>query len=81
MHLLKWKFQPERSTIRGQRAEIEALFEFAPSLRRAVEENIPRAYARAVSDAADETRLPKSGFPPTCPFTPNQILDDEYFPE
>ena len=38
MHLLKWKFQPEgraesswRSTIRTQRAEIEALFSFAPS--------------------------------------------------
>jgi hypothetical protein len=88
MHLLKWKFQPEaragsswRSTIRTQRAEMDALFDFAPSLRRTVEENMQKAYPKAISDASDETRLPKSAFPPTCPFTPDQVLDEEFFPE
>jgi len=88
MHLLKWKFQPEagagsswRATIRTQRAELEPLFDFAPSLQRTVEENIQKAYPKAVSDAADETGLAESGFPEACPFTRNQVLDPKFFPE
>ena len=88
MHLLKWKFQPEgragsswRSTIRTQRAEMDPLFDFAPSLRRTVEENIQKAYPKAVSDAADETGLGEGHFPEVCPFTRDQVLDPKFFPE
>ena len=88
VHLLKWKFQPEgrpgstwRSTIRTQRAELDALFDFAPSLRATVAKNLQKAFPKAVNDATDETGVPKGTFPDTCPFSADQVLDEEFFPE
>ncbi len=88
-HLLKWRLQrkPEqesrrwRATINEQRRELDALLEDMPSLRGAVEERLGKAYRVARGSAADETGLPQSEFPEACPFTLDQILDFEYFPE
>ncbi len=87
MHMLKWQFQPERrgeswiSTIREQRYEIEALLDDSPSLRPAVADVLPTAYRRALRTASDETKLPPSTFPEACPWTPDQVLDLDYFPD
>jgi len=92
MHLLKWKFQPERrcgasggsswlGSINKQRSELEGIFEQSPSLRRYAREELARVYGRAVRHASGETGLPAKVFPAECPFTWEQILDDEFLPE
>ena len=86
-HLLKWRFQPEArsaswlSTVREQRDQIEAIFEDSPSLRPVIGEALSRAYKRARTVAAEETGLPETTFPAECPFTPEQILAEEFLPE
>jgi len=87
MHLLKWKYQPQmnigpswRSTIRTQREEIEDELEYSPSLRREVPALIAKAYPRARRDAADETSLALTTFPTDCPWTVEEILDEDWLP-
>jgi hypothetical protein len=41
---------------------------------------IPKAYGRAASLAALATGHSRSEFPVECPFTLEQLLDDEYLP-
>ena len=43
-------------------------------------EIINDAYELARGDAADETGLPESDFPETCPWTYTQIVDMEFWP-
>ena len=87
IHLLKWKHQPgHRSpsweeTIDNQRAEIEHLLDYVPSLRRTLPEAVHKIYPRAVRWAAKESRLPETCFPETCPFTSEQLLDHTFLPE
>jgi hypothetical protein len=86
-HLLKWRFQPDeqsaswRATIREQRDQIELILEDSPSLRPVVTERLRQAYRRARTDAADDTGLPEATFPAECPFTPDQILSEDFLPE
>lgn len=53
----------------------------ADLVRARLPEWIAQAYPRAVVEAVDEMRLLKNPFPPECPFTAEQILDDDFFPE
>ncbi|MDQ1815917.1 DUF29 domain-containing protein [Massilia sp. CCM 9210] len=86
MRLLKCQYQPRRkstswlATINEQRRAIARLLERSPSLSRAVERMARQEYAHAVRSAAIETRLPKSAFPPEPPYTPAQLLDDDFVP-
>ena len=86
MHLLKCQFQPSRksrswrATIAEQRDQLEGLFEKSPSLRTLVPEVLARCYARAVKRAVRETDLPHSTFPLTNPYTPADVLDDDFMP-
>jgi hypothetical protein len=85
-HLLKWQRQPERrspswqSTIVTQRLEIDALLRQSPSLRPNLGSELARNYAGAVKRAVPETGLGKADFPVDCPFTVEQILDEEFLP-
>jgi len=87
VHLLKWAQQPQRrsgsweSTIITQRLELENLLEQSPGLRPAVAEAIAKVYSSAVARAKAETRLSRRAFPEYCPFSPNQILDNSFFPD
>lgn len=87
VHLLKWRFQPShrgpswRATIRDQRDEIADLIETAPSLRNEAARVIEKTYRRAAARAAEETSLPETTFPEKCPFTVEQILDEDYLPD
>jgi Domain of unknown function DUF29 len=89
MHLLKWRYQPERrqtgqswrSTIRTQRRELRRLLMQNPGLTSLVDLTIADSYAEARLDAADETGLPLTTFPPVCPWTPAQIVDAAFLPE
>jgi Domain of unknown function DUF29 len=89
MHLLKWRYQPERrdrsrgwrSTIREQRRRLTRLLRDSPSLRSEVPALLDDGYPHACGKALDETRLPPETFPPTCPWTAAQVLDDAFWPE
>jgi hypothetical protein len=85
-HLLKWQRQPDRrcpsweSTIVTQRLEIAALLGESPSLRPKVTSELERNYANAVKRAVPETGLRKEDFPAGCPFTVEEILDEDFLP-
>jgi hypothetical protein len=87
MHLLKWRYQPNRrspswgTTIRDQRDEIEALLADSPSLRPVVGDTLAATYTRARRKAIGETGLPEATFPTDCPFTPDQVLAEDFLPE
>lgn len=86
-HLLKWQFQPNmRShgwvyTIREQRKRIKIHLKKNPSLKSKVDESFLDAYDVAISKAANETVLNEKDFPAQCPYTFDQIMNDEFYPE
>ena len=86
MHLLKWKYQPEkqsgswRGSIREHRRRILKAFRNSPSLKRYFEEIFQESYQEARKQAADETGLCLNIFPTNCPLKIEQILDPEYLP-
>jgi hypothetical protein len=86
MHLLKWQLQPARrspswqSTIVAQRLEIDALLRQSPSLRPKVASELAANYVGAVKRAVPETGLGRDEFPVRCPFTVDQILDEDFLP-
>lgn len=87
MHLLKWQFQPDKRTrsweltLRVQRDEINDLLEISPSLQQAIQDKFQRAYWRATLEAEKETGLSVKAFPITCPYTLEQTLDAEFYPQ
>jgi hypothetical protein len=89
MHLLKWQYQPSRqqtghsweSTIINARSEIAALLDENPGLKPHLEAFLSKAYPTARRLARAQTRLPLTMFPETCPWTLEQMLDDDFFPE
>jgi hypothetical protein len=87
MHLLKYKYQPEkrskswRSTIIEHRIRLEEAFEESPSLKEYFAEIFDKAYQKARKQAAQETELPLNIFPSKSPFTPEQTLDEDFLPE
>jgi uncharacterized protein DUF29 len=86
MHLLKWSVQTERrcgswkATIIEQRFRLDGILKDSPSLRARLEEFVGDAYPGAVRRAERQMRLLKNPFPPACPYTPEQILDTQYWP-
>ena len=86
-HLLKWQFQPGNratswtGTIVEQRQQIGAVLDDSPSLRPVLPGYFDQAYARACKLAAAETDIPEVVFPKRCPYTPDQILSEDFFPD
>lgn len=87
VHLLKWYFQPEqragswKSTIFEQRSRIARIVKESPSLRSHPRQALADEYAIARLEAAGETRLDETVFPEDCPFSIQQVLDAQFFPE
>jgi len=89
MHLLKWHYQPSRrrtgrswrSSIINARNEIEQVLETSPSLRREAVPLLARRYPGARRLASAETGLPLQTFAAECPWTVEQVLDHDFFPE
>jgi hypothetical protein len=87
-HLLKYEFQPLarsgswRGTVVEQRQRMRDELDDSPSLRPHLIAafNDPRRYAGAVRLAAAESGLPRAAFPPGCPYTFDQVFDDEFWP-
>lgn len=88
MHLLKWQVQSHHkykssweNTIREQRSQLELVLNDSPSLVRITAQDLPSIYPRAVKKAVAETGLDAKLFPKTCPYTAEQILNDDFLPE
>ncbi len=87
LHLLKWRYQPERrgasweSSIRNGRDEVEAILADSPSLVPQLPTLLETEYRRSRRNAVSETGLPAMTFPEACPFTVEQILDPDYWPD
>jgi hypothetical protein len=86
LHLLNWQFQPIRRgslwerTILEQRIRLASHMADNPSLKLAAAGAVAEAYRLAVIGASDETALPKSTFPVVCPWTFEQIMDEDFWP-
>jgi hypothetical protein len=86
VHLLKWQYQPVRRgrswtlTIVGQRIKFDHLLKDNPGLKPQLSELLRNAYRLAKVNAAKEANLDIDVFASECPWTLEQITDDNFFP-
>jgi Domain of unknown function DUF29 len=87
MHLLKWLHQPAArsrswsATIDEQRLQIEGILAESPSLRPIAATTLVESYALARVRAIAETGLADAVFPPSCPFTADEVMSCAFFPD
>jgi len=86
-HLLKWRHQPGgrgsswRASIRVQRKRLADHLTDNPSLKSKIAEAMSRAYEEAVVIAADETKLGEAAFQADCPWSFDEIMGADFWPE
>jgi hypothetical protein len=82
-HLLKWDYQPERRsrswelTVREQRRRIARLLAKNPGLKSSLGEALTAGYADGRDRALDETSLPDTAIPESCPYRIETMLQRE----
>jgi hypothetical protein len=87
MHLLKYKYQPQKLTnswlltIYEHRKRVIQALEESPSLKRYYQEKFLSCYQEARKKASLETGLKIATFPEDCPFELELILAEDYLPE
>jgi hypothetical protein len=87
LHLLKWQFQPRRrgssweASIANNRDRLADHLADNPSLKPLIPAALAQAYRYAVRDAEGETGLGKATFPQSCPWTYDQVMDPDFWPE
>jgi hypothetical protein len=85
-HLLKWGRQPDKrsnswvGTIVTQRREIMLLLDESPSLRHDIDSTIDKSYRFAKDQAARETGIAKENFSESCPYSFDQIINEDFWP-
>jgi len=88
-HLLTWCYGPTlsdlrrgwRLTIREQRRRLARVLHYNPSLRPTVPAVMAESYPHARRMALEATEELSATFPDMCPWTPEQVLDAEFWPE
>jgi len=86
-HLLKWQFQPAfrgnswRLTIEEQRNRVDDHLGDNPSLKSQLDQALRTAFRSAANEASIETRFARSAFPAACPFSYEQIMNPDFWPE
>jgi hypothetical protein len=70
-----------RGTCRTQRLQMAKRLRRNPSLHTIVPEECADAYAIARVEAAIALDIEEATLPPVCPWTPEQVLDDDFWPE
>jgi hypothetical protein len=60
---------------------MELVLNDSPSLRAQLPEALAWAYPRARRQAHEQTGLPLATFPASCPWSPGQLQDEDFFPE
>lgn len=87
LHLLKWRFQPSlrgnswRLTIKEQRYRLRHHMNDNPSLQSQLGEAMSDAYGLAQINAERQTGLAVGTFPETCPFTFEQAMSEDFWPD
>lgn len=87
LHLLKWRFQPAgrgnswRLSIANSRDEVVDHLDDNPSLKSLLAHALVSAYRYARRKASVETNLSEETFPVDCPWSFEQIMDAEFWPE
>jgi len=87
IHLLKWQFQSDfrgrswQATIKEQRKRIADHLKKNPSLKSHLPEVYKGTYDYAMLGAVKETGMAESTFPILCPWTFNQIMDANFWPD
>ena len=94
-HLLKWEYQWNqlqsqwkefegkswRNSIIEQRIQLSGLLEERPSLQNFFQERLTRAYPQAIKLIIKETDLLSTEFPAECPYSIDQLLDEDFLPK
>ncbi|EYU16770.1 DUF29 domain-containing protein [Photorhabdus noenieputensis] len=86
-HLLKWRYQADRRgrswelTIEEQRDKAIDCLQESPSLKNKLDEHLEKAYIAARRLAEKETLINRNIFPETCPWTFEQIMDENFWPD
>lgn len=87
LHLLKWKYQPNRRgrswnlTIKGQRIEYFNVLSDNPGLKPQLQTILKSAYKLALVKASTETGLDESVFPDNCPWTLEEVIQTDFYPD
>ncbi|HET7879684.1 MAG TPA: DUF29 domain-containing protein [Acetobacteraceae bacterium] len=87
LHLLKWQFQPSHRRISWQlsiqnaRDPLTDHLDDNPSLKSQLDQVMKSAYRRAANDAAVETGLQRAAFPDASPYTFDQAMAHDFWPE
>jgi hypothetical protein len=87
LHLLKWRCEPQRRndgwrvSVENSRDEIHDLLADNPSLRPELIGILGRAYKIARRDARAGTGQADSSFPQTCPWSLEELLAEDFWPE
>lgn len=87
LHLLKWRHQPLgrgnswRLSIANSRDEIVDHLADNPSLKSLLDDAVTSAYRYARRKAAVETNLSEETFPPSIPWSFEEIMDEGFWPE
>jgi len=87
LHLLKWRFQAQKrtksweSSIKVQRSLLSDHLDDNPSLAPLAPAAMARAYQLAVLEAVGETNLHVSVFPETCPWTFDEVMKADFWPD
>lgn len=87
IHLLRYQFQPSKrsrswtDTLLEHRGRLARDFRASKSLELHAEAELTDLYRLARKRAAVQTRLPLATFPEACPYTLEQALDEDFFPE
>ncbi len=87
LHLLKWKYQPERRgkswnlTIKGQRIEYINVLTDNPGLKSQLETIFESAYKLALVKASSETGIDEDVFPSSCPWTFAEVTNPAFYPD
>ena len=63
------------------RTAIGDLIEESPSLQDYPAQRLTLAYRRALRLAANDTGLPLAAFPGACPWSLEQLMDEDFLPE
>ena len=86
-HLLKWEHQAGlrgrswQATIETQRDDAATLLAENPSLKAQLDDMMVDAYRRARRDASRETLYPIDVFPVSCPWSFEQAMSGEFWPD
>ena len=86
-HLLKWRYQPGfrgnswRLTIEEQRLQVSDHLTDNPSLKAQLDEVMRNAYRFGRLQAEKETGLSRETFPAASPFTFDEALNPDFWPD